>query len=69
MISHDKHLNYRSPKLETEPNIDIGRRLYSLGNKDLDVGGGGSESIVCITNVKGLKENRCVFFVAILWIL
>ena len=41
MISHDKHLNYRSPKLETEPTIDIGRRLYSLGNKDLNVGGGG----------------------------
>ena len=32
-------------------------------------GGGESELIVCITNVKGLKENRCVFFVAILWIL
>ena len=41
MISHDKHLNYRWPKLETEPTIDIGRRLYSLGNKDLNVGGGG----------------------------
>ena len=41
MISDDKHLNYRSPNLETEPNIDIGRRLYSLGNKDLNVGGGG----------------------------
>ena len=56
MISHDKHLNYRSPNLETEPNIDIGRRLYSLGNKDLDVGGGGgSGSIIFITNLKGLK--------------
>ena len=25
-------------------------------------GEGGGGSIVCITNVKGLKENRCVLF-------